>query len=208
MVKIHDLVWFQSIKDLEYDGELPDWVNASINQAPIGVVRRGVHVPDEVLIGIRGHQKSQRFAAKLSQSAIVKVIDSRKLIKVSIAEVNDPTLPVWQGLPEINQYLVDHQLNWGISGSAAYELATGISMVNANSDVDLIAVDQSRISLDDARAILEFLNQFGFHADVQIMHEQKGFSLEEWVNNSTQSILIKTAQGPILSTDPWNEIYR
>ncbi len=200
MVNIHDLVWFSGPEDLITSGPLPSWVLESIAKAPVGIVRRGQHGTQELLIGIRGGSKAQRFATKINCNHIIRLQSTQSLLEHPIPSSH---LPLWRGLPVIKDYLIAHQLRWGLSGSAAYELATGIPTVNEDSDLDLIALDPPVLELNQATIILNALKQFSFHADVQILHGQVGFSLEEYVNHPHEKILLKTATGPVLSSTPW-----
>ena len=117
-------------------------------------------------------------------------------------------LIAFQALVKIAPLLTDYQ--WGISGSLAYEMATGVKMVKESpehtSDLDLIMPDLPKINVAEARKFLARLNQFGTHADVQVVYGENGFSLEEYALERDQQILIKTVTGPILSENPWQAI--
>ncbi|WP_227743789.1 phosphoribosyl-dephospho-CoA transferase MdcG domain-containing protein [Lactobacillus helveticus] len=114
----------------------------------------------------------------------------------------------FQGLIKIAPLLTDYQ--WGISGSLAYEMATGVKIVKESpkhtSDLDLIMPNLPKMNVAEAKKFLAKLNQFGTHADVQVVYGENGFSLEEYALGRDQQILIKTATGSILSKNPWQAI--
>lgn len=204
----HDLLTFNSIQDLILtENPLPEWAKDSLSKAKIVVVRRGV-MNDNIPVGIRGPAKSQRFAAYL-QSSSVKLqfhpdyfIEHKSWKKLP---AHRQKMPAFQALVKIIPLLKKY--HWGVGGSLAYEMATGLETVQNNkehsSDIDLLIYNPPRISLTDARKILVGLNNFGVHADVQVVNRQSGFSLEEYATNRSPQILIKTLNGPVLTENPW-----
>lgn len=202
---VHDLVFFSDVTDLTYAGSCPDWVATAVMRAPVGVIRRGQAPAGMLPVGIRGSNKSQRFGAYLPVTAVTDHLTSQEIRHFGRSNRQDKMLPIWQALDQINPYLDTHQYDWGLSGSAAYELVTGIPTVNQNSDLDFIAFNQEQLTPPKAQHLLDWLNSFGPHADVQIMRGQAGFSLEDYCYHHGQGVLVKSLQGPYLSADPWNE---
>lgn len=204
----HDLLTFNHKNDFESTkNPLPNWAKDFLRQAKIVVVRRGKIKEDKIPVGLRGQQKSQRLAGFLSKTAIVKQYHPDYFIRHGS----------WQKLTQERQSLLAFKalkkiiplmknFKWGISGSLAYEMATGIKMVHENSDLDIIAWKVNKISVNKAKELLHSLNQFQVHADVQIVNGQRGFALEEYAMNRDAEILVKTEKGPMLSKDPWQLI--
>lgn len=208
----HDLLTFANNADLILEeNPLPEWAKDSLSKAKIVVVRRGLIKDNLILVGLRGYERNQRLAGYLNISAIKKQYHPDYFIKHQS----------WKKLPTGRQKLLAFQalnrlypllknVNWGISGSLAYEMATGVRMVKESpehiSDLDLIMPDLPRMSTNKANEFLQRLNNYGVHADVQVVHGQRGFSLEEYALGRDRQILIKTAKGPILSSDPWQAI--
>lgn len=207
----HDLLTFANADDFITENPLPDWAKDSLRQARIAVVRRGEIKNDLIPVGLRGYERNQRLAGFINKSKIIKqyhpwyFIEHQSWRKLPIERQN---LPAFQALKKVTPLLKDYQ--WGISGSLAYEMATGVVMVKNSpahsSDLDIIMTDKVKLSRQKASDLLKKLNQFGTHADVQIIHGQNGFALEEYAQNRDAQIMIKTATGPTLAKDPWEAI--
>ncbi|WP_308556442.1 malonate decarboxylase holo-ACP synthase [uncultured Lactobacillus sp.] len=210
----HDLLTFNNVKDFISDvNPLPDWAKDSLSKAKIVVVRRGKIINGKIPVGLRGYERNQRIGGYLAIDNIEKIYHVDYFIKheswKKLAKERY-MMPEFQALIKIKPYLKNYR--WGISGSLAYEMATGVKMVKHtpehNSDLDIIAINFPKISVEKAKEILKQLNQFGTHADVQVVRGEAGFSLEEYANNRADTNLIKTATGPVLSKDPWQALRR
>ena len=79
-------------------------------------------------------------------------------------------------------------------------------MVKGTSDLDLILKVDHRIPFDKLKKLWENLNQFSVHADVQLLCADRGFSLEEFVQQNGKQVLMKSGTGPFISNDPWNDL--
>ena len=208
----HDLLTFTNDDDLILEeNPLPEWAKDSLSKAKIVVVRRGQFKNGLIPVGLRGYERNQRLAGYLKKSSIVKQYHPDYFIKHESwcdLPIERQKLIAFQALVKIAPLLTDYQ--WGISGSLAYEMATGVKMVKESpehtSDLDLIMLDLPELSVDEAKNFLAKLNQFCTHADVQVVYGENGFSLEEYALGRDQQILIKTATGPILSENPWQAI--
>ena len=73
-----------------------------------------------------------------------------------------------------------------------------------SSDLDLVWQAENPLSQNEAKELLKKLNQFGVHADLQVIQGGNGFSLEEY-SQSKSTIMMKTLTGPILVKDPWSK---
>lgn len=206
----HDLLTFSDNRDLVLnENPLPEWAKDSLSKAKIVVVRRG-HIKNELIpVGLRGYHRNQRLAGFLKKDQIINCYNPAYFIKNKSWQSLAPErqeLPQFQALKKI--YSILRGYTWGISGSLAYEMATGIDMVTNSSkhksDLDIILVAKRKINIDRSRKLLTMLNQYQVHADVQVVKRQNGFSLEEYAANRNTKILIKTATGPILTADPWS----
>ncbi len=208
----HDLLTFANNDDLILEkNPLPEWAKDSLSKAKIAVVRRGQIKNDLIPVGLRGYERNQRLAGYLKKSSIVKQYHPDYFIKHESwrdLPIERQKLIAFQGLIKIAPLLTDYQ--WGISGSLAYEMATGVKMVKESlehtSDLDLIMPNLPKMNVAEAKKFLAKLNQFATHADVQVVYGENGFSLEEYGLGRDQQILIKTATGPILSKNPWQAI--
>lgn len=205
----HDLLTFANDQDLiSEENPLPEWAKDSLSKAKIIVVRRGEIKDGLIPVGLRGYERNQRLAGFLKISNVKKVYHPSYFIKNSSWQnlpLDRQKLPAFQALEKIVPILENY--DWGISGSLAYEMATGVKMVKHtsehSSDLDLIMLATRKLSHSEANELLKKLNKFGTHADLQVVNGEKGFSLEEYAQNCDRQILVKTASGPILSKDPW-----
>ncbi|ALB29282.1 malonate decarboxylase holo-ACP synthase [Companilactobacillus heilongjiangensis] len=190
------------------DEKKPEWVVDSLIKVPLVIVRRGNVIDGKVPVGVRGVKREQRFAGYIPIKSVVSenIITPDSLIHDSwdVFSKSRRELPAINALPKIVPILKEYK--WGIGGSVGFELASRQATANSSSDLDLILYEKNRLSREEASALLKQLNQFGVHADLQVVHGQKGFSLEEFVNDTSETILVKTANGPKLSRDPWTEI--
>lgn len=203
----HDLVKLNIVKILKQNPTFPEWVSQSLLSAPWVVVRRGEQKVGMIPVGVRGKTRSQRQALTVSEQAVITKVSPYELVHkkawVSV-DTSRKALPVFQALEAIVPIM--REFEWGIGGNAGYELASGRSMANVHSDLDIIVQKFPKISDKEALKLLAELNQYGVHIDLQVVEEQNGFSLEEYANNRSQTILMKTDQGPRLVTDPWKVV--
>lgn len=204
----HDLLTFAHENDLILEkNPLPEWAKDSLSKAKIVVVRRGIIKDGLIPVGIRGKQKNQRLGCFLPKDKILKQYHPDYFIRHQSwtnLSVDRQKMPAFQALNEMVPVLKD--FHWGVSGSLAYEMATGVKMVHQTSDIDVIAWQVKPMSVPQAQALLRRLNQFNVHADMQVVNQDRGFALEEYAMNRDAEILIKTDEGPCLSDDPWHFI--
>jgi len=204
MVKVepHDLLQIASVADLSGDN-LPNWAKAVFPDSLTVVVRRSKILDDQIPVGIRGFKREQRFATYIEETAIQNVFTPYELVDgcnwENVAD-DRKQLPAIKALPKVNKVLSGYQ--WGISGSVGFELATQTNTAKLTSDLDLIWKPNHSIDKQAAKELLKNLNQFGVHADLQVIQGNNGFSLEEYANSSS-TIMMKTLGDPILVEDPW-----
>lgn len=205
----NDLLQFTSLQDLVLtENPLPGWAKDSLSETKTVVVRRGLVSDNLIPVGIRGYERKQRFACYLNVAAIKKQYHPQYFIQhkswESLSE-DRQKLPPFQALQKIVPLLSNFQ--WGIGGSLGYEMATGVKMVKNTtehvSDLDLLLYQTPTLNRSQAQELLQKLNQYHVHADVQVVKGQNGFSLEEYAANRSKKTLVKTAAGPLLVVDPW-----
>lgn len=204
MVKVepHDLLKIASVADLSGD-DLPAWAKTIFPDSLTVVVRRSEILNDLIPVGIRGVKREQRFATYIEETAIKGVITPYELVNDHAWEQvsnERQQLPAMKVLPMVAKILSGY--HWGISGSVGFELATKTKTAKMTSDLDLIWKPDHPIDKPAAKELLQKLNQFGVHADLQVIQNSNGFSLEEYANSSS-TIMMKTLGGPILVKDPW-----
>lgn len=200
----HTLVRLKPGATLNAPTALPEWAVAMLKEAPYVIVRRG-NQADRIPVGLRGYQKAQRFAAFISPAQIAATVTPRQALGM-LPQLDEQRaqLPAFEKLAALQPLL--QSFDWGVGGSLQFELVTGLKMARSQSDVDVImqrpaaplTVATAKRLLTDIQAIA------GAHADIQVVHDQDGFSLEEYAQQRDRMVMMKTATGPQLTADPWH----
>ena len=194
MVNAHDLLWGMTPAHLPADA--PAWAVGALGAV---VVRRAVVAPGFVAVGVRGQLREQRFAAVMPMTAVQRRVAPEALRDV----IGARDLPALQALDQVRPVLAP--LNWGVSGSAGFELATGIEALHAQSDLDLILRTPTPLDRQDARDLLATLDTAVCAVDVQLQTPFGAIALREWAGPSRR-VLLKTATGAHLVVDPWQAV--
>lgn len=190
----HDLLWGMSPVHLPADA--PAWAVKAIGTV---VVRRAIVAPGQVAVGVRGRLREQRFAAEMPIAAVQRRVTPEALRDV--ASTRD--LPALRALEQLRPVLAP--LNWGVTGSAGFELATGIEALHAQSDLDLIMRTPEPLDRNDARDLLVILDKAACAVDMQLQTPFGAVALREWAGSSRR-VLLKTASGAHLVIDPWQAV--
>jgi phosphoribosyl-dephospho-CoA transferase len=93
---------------------------------------------------------------------------------------------------------------WGPGGSVGYELASGIPAVRDDSDLDFILFAPNKLEITEAQDLWRMISSAPGKVDALVETRFCGFSLEEFVTTSHRTILLRTNNGRILGSDPWN----
>ncbi|WP_411382009.1 malonate decarboxylase holo-ACP synthase [Pseudomonas sp. MPB26] len=194
MVNAHDLLWGMTPAHLPADA--PGWALGAIGTV---VVRRAVVAPGFVAVGVRGRLREQRFAAVMPIDAVQRRVAPEALREA----VSTRDLPALQALDQLRPVLAP--LSWGVTGSAGFELATGIEALHAQSDLDLILRMPKPLERSDARDLLAALDKAVCVVDMQLQTPLGAVALREWAGSSRR-VLLKTASGAHLVLDPWQAV--
>ncbi|KAB8058278.1 malonate decarboxylase holo-ACP synthase, partial [Janthinobacterium sp. FT14W] len=92
---------------------------------------------------------------------------------------------------------------WGPTGGVGFALASGLPVLRADSDLDLvlrIAAPPDGAQADALRAIAATVT--ACRLDMQIDTGHGGFAYAEWAAGRGR-VLLKTDQGPVLTATPW-----
>ena len=190
----HDLLWGMTPAHLPADA--PAWAVEALGTV---VVRRAVVASGFVAVGLRGRSREQRLAAVIPTAAV-----QRRVVPEALREVVSPRdLPALQALEQLRPVLAP--LNWGITGSAGFELATGIEALHAQSDLDLIVRTPEPLGRSDARDLLATLDKAVCAVDLQLQTPFGAVALREWASPSRR-VLLKTVSGAHLVLDPWQAV--
>ena len=194
MVNAHDLLWGMTPAHLPADA--PAWAVEAIGTV---VVRRAIVAPGQVAVGVRGRFREQRLAIQMPIAAV-----QRRVIPQALRDVvSMRDLPALQALEQLRSVLAT--LNWGVTGSAGFELATGIEALHAQSDLDLILHTPEPLDRNDSRDLLATLDKAACAVDMQLQTPFGAIALREWAGPSRR-VLLKTASGAHLVVDPWQAV--
>ncbi|WP_125580641.1 malonate decarboxylase holo-ACP synthase [Lacticaseibacillus suibinensis] len=200
----HTLVRLKAADALTAASPLPDWAVAMLTESPYVIVRRGPQA-DRIPVGLRGYQKAQRFAAFAASAQVAATVTPQQAL--ALLPQLDPAraqLPAFQKLAALEPLL--QGFDWGVGGSLQFELVTGLKMARPVSDVDVIMTRPAKaLPVAAAQTLIQRLQAIaGAHADIQVVHGQDGFSLEEYAQHRAAQVMMKTANGPQLTADPWH----
>lgn len=194
MVNAHDLLWGMTPAHLRADA--PAWAADALGTV---VVRRAVVAPGFIAVGLRGCSREQRLAAVMPLTDV-----QRRVVPEALCEVDSARdLPALQALDQLRPVLAP--LNWGVTGSAGFELATGIEALHAMSDLDLILRTPEPLDRNDARDLLATLDKAVCAVDLQLQTPFGAVALREWAGVSRR-VLLKTVSGAHLVIDPWQAV--
>lgn len=197
MVNAHDLLW--GMTPAHAPADAPAWVLAALGAGQPVVVRRAIAQPGHVAVGVRGRLREQRFAAEMPLALV-----QRRVVPEALREVISPRdLPALRALVQLRPVLA--QKDWGVSGSAGFELATGIEALHASSDLDLILRTPKPLERRDAADLQAILDTADCVVDLQLQTPFGAVALREWAGSSRR-VLLKAASGAHLVIDPWQAL--
>lgn len=195
----HDLVWLNARDALE--GIAESWVSDLWHTGLPVVVRRDVDSASRVPVGVRGMKREQRAAGWARPEAIARVCTPESLVD-PLALLRSPFI----SQPPVQVALLLAQQawpwTWGITGSTGYALATGIPVIHAASDLDLLIRAPQALPREALETWQQQLAGGLCRADTQVETPHGAFALAEWLRDGRA--MLKTSQGPLLVSDPWN----
>ena len=173
------------------------------NQRPWVVARRGRILDGLIPVGVRGSQRHERCAGFTRLS---EVLETRRpdQLRLLLAEDSRRALQAFRTLSYLESHLVGLDMSWGPGGSVGYELASGIPAVRADSDLDLILFAPRNLEITEAQDLWRMISMAPGKVDALVETPYCGFSLEEFVTTSHRKILLRTSDGRILGSNPWN----
>lgn len=197
----HDLIWVSQVSALKLASHRPEWVDRYWQTSLPLVVRRDRIINHSIPVGIRGMKRSQRQAATVNQSDIIKVISPEQLVVDVDILINNSfsALPAIRALIVLKSY--HFPWSWGVTGSCGYQLATGIEVMTEQSDLDLLIRCPNPTPLTNFSGLTELLATLDCRVDVQIETPYGGFALIEWLRGG--QVMLKTSQGPLITDNPW-----
>ncbi|MFL6531774.1 MAG: malonate decarboxylase holo-ACP synthase [Pseudomonas sp.] len=192
----HDLLWGMTAMQLPADA--PGWAVESLDLGQPVVVRRALSSPGHVAVGLRGRTREQRYAASMPVATIQRRVRPEDLCHVE----SHRDLPALIALAQLRPLLDACGWTWGVSGSAGFELATGVEALHERSDLDLILRTPHRLNRLQAKELLALLDASACAVDMQLQTPCGAIALREWAGSSRRVLLKDDAQARLVN-DPW-----
>lgn len=198
--------------EIEELDNTPSWVHLSLQQTLWVVVRRAPALEGQIAVGVRGQERHLRQALNIPQSLVAQKVTPEQCIalpiltNLQIEYRNDrwSTMPALQALEQLCSQWVDNLMIWGPTGSVGFELATGHRTVTMTSDLDILLRCAQAIEPAVAEQLWQQTLELPARVDVQIETPYGAVALREWAKPATDRVLMRTLQGPLLVSDPWN----
>jgi len=193
-LRAHDLLWLSALPAPAPAWARPHW--------PV-VVRRAQAPAGQVPVGLRGSVRSERHAGVIASASVLRVCTPEQLSSIVVPASLAPCAAL-DALRVASGPLNALGLAWGPTGSTGFALATGVPVLRADSDLDLLLRSAQPFTAQQRDALLAMLAEASqlCRIDLQIDTGHGGFAFAEWAAGRTR-VLLKTAQGPVLAANPW-----
>jgi len=199
--RAHDLLWLAA---MPAGAVLPAWASAAwLRQAPL-VVRRATTAPGRLPVGLRGPARSERHACEIDVASVLRRVTPEMLsARVAAMPPDAMQYAALAALRTVAPLLDATGWAWGPTGGVGFALASGLQVLRADSDLDLVLrlpappdAAQTQALRDIAAAVTNC------RLDLQIDTGHGGFAYAEWAAGRSK-ILLKTDRGPLLTATPW-----
>lgn len=188
---VHDLLKLRSPGAIEAV-DAPDWVFASLEDAPWVVVRRGSALQGRIPVGVRGATRAERFGTFLSVDAIAERLPPEDLR----GRAPKRSHVAFEAMSLLRPAIDAAGLDWGPVGAAGFELATGRDTLTPDSDLDLV-LRAEQPSKSTLIAIAETASHAPLRVDILVETPRGGVALTELLSGATEALL-RTGEGPRL----------
>jgi phosphoribosyl-dephospho-CoA transferase len=199
---VHDLLRLRDRQGIVKCDQAPAWVRQSLSRAPWVVVRRAPFKGELIPVGVRGCDRSERFAGFADLRSIEESIHPEQLTLCQAWKRAGrfEQIPAMRMLPMIDKELRASGICWGPVGSIGFELASGLPAANRESDLDLIVrMDQIVIPRETIERLLAAAH--GFRVDLIVETPFGGVSLLDYASGR-QNLILRSINGPRLITHP------
>ena len=202
-VRTHDLLEIDAKQFIFSHTSAPQWVEENLPKIPFVVVRRGLATGQEIPIGVRGTERSQRWAAFCHPKLVKSILTPPQLLSRTIPISRADAIPALRALNLLKDRWIDVAPPWGPVGSVGFELATGNYVAKPESDLDIVVYAEARITVDEAKSICDRAINLPAAIDIRAETSVYGFSLREFASQSPAAILLRTPSGVVFGRDPW-----
>jgi phosphoribosyl-dephospho-CoA transferase len=202
----HDLLWLTRADALWSDRPQPEWVPEAMVQAAVVVVRRARPIGGRIPVGVRGRSRSERFPAAVAPDGVRRRVRPEDLLARQDWRGTERggTMAALRALGWLAHAWDGLEWPWGPTGSAGFELATGVPALTSESDLDLVIRVREPLSNLAAQLLLKTVLRLETAVDAQIETPLGSVALREVASPSGPRVLLKTSDGPRLVMDPWS----
>lgn len=201
--RAHDLLFLRAPGAFVPAGAAPDWwTDTTWAGAPV-VVRREATANGLIAAGARGPRRNQRCAGYVAADAVDRCVMPAQLALAVPAPLPDEP-PCLAALRALAPQLDALGLDWGPAGGVGFQLASGLTVLRPDSDLDLLVRFLERPAPPLLAALLALQAGQPCRIDIQIDTGAGGCALLEVADAARRGrVLLKTAHGPVLVDDPW-----
>ncbi|MDE1929423.1 MAG: malonate decarboxylase holo-ACP synthase [Burkholderiales bacterium] len=207
----HDLLWLADAARSGAAPGWPDWASPGwCARVPVVVRRAPPDAAGRLAVGLRGLARHQRCAAWAAPDRVLRSKTPEALLAGWRREGRPAhwrDRPCLRALDAVAAAWSDLGLDWGVTGSVGFALASGIELLRDDSDLDLLVRTGSAADAGLLRRLEPMLAPVaqvpGARIDVQVQTPRGGFALREWLDEGGR-VLLKTDSGPLLCDDPWH----
>lgn len=204
-LRAHDLLWVSETPVAMDGAPLPDWAVTAYRQGAPVVVRRAPRGSDgSVPVGLRGGARHERCAATVAANSITRVVSPEGLAIAAVSIAHDAPFAALRTLRALAPALDALGWAWDPTGGAGFTLASGLPVLHADSDLDLLVRMPRAPSTAQRDQLARLLGDTECRVDLQIDTGHGGFALRDWLASPHQTLL-KTDHGPRLVADPWSD---
>ncbi len=201
LLRAHDLLHVEPRKEW-FDFEAAEDAMTELQRMPLVVVRRDRTRDGRVPVGVRGVDRSARYAGWMDRRALLRVDRAEDLLARRTAQTSAAIEALWQLADRWRAFAWP----WGPAGSVGFALASGTPATSAASDLDIVIRFSQPITPQEARALLDSCAGLPARVDAQGETHLGGFSLAEFARGG--ACLLKTDFGPRIVNCPWREEMR
>lgn len=200
LLRTHDLILFVAEP---YREVLPKWADCVDGLAWAVIRRDRASGGGVVAAGVRGRRRAERQAVDVNRRDIIRDVSPENLVSLSLTRSTNPGICRALDILSSNASSWFGQRAWGPSGSVGFELATGLPVITAASDLDMILRASQYLSAEEARSILAVLATLPCQVDCLVETDGGAVALADWAACRDRDVLFRTSTGPRLVRDPW-----
>jgi phosphoribosyl-dephospho-CoA transferase len=204
-VRTHDLLEIDANQFIAAQASPSQWVEASLRKSPFFVVRRDRATGEQIPVGVRGAQRNQRWATLCHPKFVKNILTPPQLLGRTVPIARANATPALRALQLLKERWMDREHPWGPGGSVGFELATGTHVVKPESDLDIVLYAERRITAEEAKSLCDRAMDLTAVVDIRVETPTCGFSLIEYAQTASSSILLRTPSGHLLGDDPWSD---